>query len=1541
MKQKSYAKRSLAILLVMMLLLTSIPALGAEYPETAEPAESATQALPTNLREPTVTGHILDFATWDPGNVTDTLTTQATGPFASITPPEAWGAATATIQQDPAGFYYLRGASNEAASRELTFHFPAPETERVLVAFRVQMDAPIGAQTNWDMINIGGGTASDHTLTTQTNFTMRTYGNGVPGNARVLAHLPGTPTMQIAPIANTGTVMHVRDTDPRNGNPVGTIWQDVVIDFRMDGDRNVQSGVLSVSTEEALAGGDWLGNQYALYINGQRSFSPVAAQRPLEFYLWPNFGFRGTNNDREGMNFFQILTGNHADSAINIADVMIIGADDLEVEGAALWSIRQPDPVTTNNAAQLPDRLWTVVDGVEVEANVTWDLAPLHAAASGATVTLTGALQFPTAQFPDGVSNIRGLTPELIVTNTAAQARNTTAIDLPFFANPADIPLNLRPEQFERVATTIVAPQADGSLYYQSWDTHDSRARGAAVEADGRYVLEGNIMPDFSHVGFREGNEDIPFLTPDNSFFVTLSPNSNASELNCDTDRIHAAIAQVAAQPINPEHGFRGVVEFEAGTFWVTGARGIELNRSGVVLRGSGQGPDGTVIAYHHRPGHGPPPVHNWRNLAVAITIGNPADESFGPFNEGYFGPTNFAGSGTPYDVLRFGFNSSVVDGWYPTGSWELEVENAAGFEVGQWVSVRRVPTRSWMHSMNSTTTGRWGWPGMSPLAGAYPLPDNRPGNGPHTDVLPGGALHDRGELHYPHNYERRITAIDGNVITLNMPLVHGFNIPQDDTVSVYVIDETNRVTNVGVENLRIVSVREEGESVNTTQPTQRGGIGGSMSDNRGRTAIRVIGARDGFIRDTTSLYFPFAHTNLYHNTSHISVLNNSYLSPAVFQYSARLYGVTVDNGHNNLIDGTYSQAARYEVVTGAAVAGPNVFLDTIGEATKIGPENHHRFATGTLFDNVQMMMPSGTHVYTSNNTNGNVSLNEFAGVNPRIVVQNRGANGSGHGWTGATSVIWNSLAHTMQISRPPTGQNFLVGAFGRYDAAFNVANQGDAAGAGANALQTGVVGDLRQMYGEAHRELVVDTPAATYPNSLYRAQWAYRHTGDYRNALPSRPMFHRPAPDTYVSGSTFQINGIHDREAQYVLVFINGEFYDYATLGDTANRYLFTLDVTLPNGFHQLAVSQVIDGRSSHLTAQRTVHVGGVNALTNAPTPTDFVFTAQNAATQNMASQVNIRFHGNGGTPVLQEMTIEIGSDFADVLEEIDEPTRQNHAFLGWFTSPATTGGVEFDDSSVVPAHTLNLYARWSAVGGGGVIVTPPADDDDEEYEEHSAYMFGNRRGEFRPSDSLTRAEAAAILVRTQVRDFAETMNFLPPAFVTGFSEFRDVNPGDWFYFYVAWAYDADLIQGFGGAFRPNDPVTREELAAMIARTGDLRPVATPGFNDAAQISSWAMVYVNTVYRDGLMVGDTQGNFNPRANIIRAETATAMNRLLGRIDSRAAWDAAEIENLTAIHVFPDVGAGRWYYPAIVAATNDHNLTRDDNGRIDWMEILG
>ena len=275
---------------------------------------------------------------------------------------------------------------------------------------------------------------------------------------------------------------------------------------------------------------------------------------------------------------------------------------------------------------------------------------------------------------------------------------------------------------------------------------------------------------------------------------------------------------------------------------------------------------------------------------------------------------------------------------------------------------------------------------------------------------------------------------------------------------------------------------------------------------------------------------------------------------------------------------------------------------------------------------------------------------------------------------------------------------------------------------------------------------------------------------------------------------------------------------------------------------------------------------------------------------------------------------------------------------------------GTETRSFSVTPrrglavgTHTATVSV-WNAVDGimetftVSITVTEPPPVEPERIA-HVAYMFGNPQGYFEPTNSITRAQVAAILARTMIPDFeARTL----PEGRDSFDVFDDVASNNWFYYYVAWAYDAGLVTGDGrGRFLPNQPITREQLAAMLARTIEYAEEAGAMlFPDAGAIGGWAVNYVYTVYSEGWMVGDTAGNFRPAADIMRAEVATAVNRILGRVDSRSTLEAVpEVEGLDNAQAFPDVAEHNWFFAPVLAAANDHDLTKDAEGNINWKYI--
>jgi hypothetical protein len=157
-----------------------------------------------------------------------------------------------------------------------------------------------------------------------------------------------------------------------------------------------------------------------------------------------------------------------------------------------------------------------------------------------------------------------------------------------------------------------------------------------------------------------------------------------------------------------------------------------------------------------------------------------------------------------------------------------------------------------------------------------------------------------------------------------------------------------------------------------------------------------------------------------------------------------------------------------------------------------------------------------------------------------------------------------------------------------------------------------------------------------------------------------------------------------------------------------------------------------------------------------------------------------------------------------------------------------------------------------------------------------------GTGNGNFSPDRDITRAEFAAIIVRG-----------LGLGLGNGGSKFSDIKPTDWFSSAVQAAYEYGLINGFeDGTFRPNEKITREQAMQIIANAikltklneqlEDLSPEPIlQAFNDAGEISSWAMYSVAKSVKAGIVTGRSDNELAPKDFITRAEVATIMELLL------------------------------------------------------------
>jgi len=158
---------------------------------------------------------------------------------------------------------------------------------------------------------------------------------------------------------------------------------------------------------------------------------------------------------------------------------------------------------------------------------------------------------------------------------------------------------------------------------------------------------------------------------------------------------------------------------------------------------------------------------------------------------------------------------------------------------------------------------------------------------------------------------------------------------------------------------------------------------------------------------------------------------------------------------------------------------------------------------------------------------------------------------------------------------------------------------------------------------------------------------------------------------------------------------------------------------------------------------------------------------------------------------------------------------------------------------------------------------------------------ISGYPDGSFKPGNTITRAEFISIL------DKALKLAAYNPAA----PDFSDVGQGDWCYGSVEDAVYAGIVKGYGGAFKPDDPVTREEMAVILVKALDEQGQAGSSMNsgtaftDNASISAWAKGFVAVAVQDGLIKGYPGDNtFRPKSAATRAEAcAMIMNFMNAR----------------------------------------------------------
>jgi hypothetical protein len=331
--------------------------------------------------------------------------------------------------------------------------------------------------------------------------------------------------------------------------------------------------------------------------------------------------------------------------------------------------------------------------------------------------------------------------------------------------------------------------------------------------------------------------------------------------------------------------------------------------------------------------------------------------------------------SGTGAIAPADGVMHNVTDAYVPVGASTVHVDSAAGLAAGDRVIVQRPQTLPWIHEI---------WMDRIP-----PRPDGKP------------------ITQWPANsgleFERVVTGVQGNAITLDVPLTNALE-QQFAQSTVWKYTFTGRISQVGVENLSSDGIAMSSDpNIKTTFFNS--------------TFVNMDNVENGWVRDVVVTRYcqpyqvgkgGYQITILDTQSLHMEQAMPQDVADQPFTYGISGQLVLVQNA---MVTGSDVHAWT----TQSRVPGPNVFshfqeVNTGKDKFDSGP--HQRWATGVLAEDVSMQSTAGA---------------DWAATE----LEDRQWFGSGQGWAGANSVLWNVTSTTWRVEDPQTAHNWAIGVSG------------------------------------------------------------------------------------------------------------------------------------------------------------------------------------------------------------------------------------------------------------------------------------------------------------------------------------------------------------------------------------------------------------------------------------------------------------------------------------------------------------------------------
>lgn len=237
-----------------------------------------------------------------------------------------------------------------------------------------------------------------------------------------------------------------------------------------------------------------------------------------------------------------------------------------------------------------------------------------------------------------------------------------------------------------------------------------------------------------------------------------------------------------------------------------------------------------------------------------------------------------------------------------------------------------------------------------------------------------------------------------------------------------------------------------------------------------------------------------------------------------------------------------------------------------------------------------------------------------------------------------------------------------------------------------------------------------------------------------------------------------------------------------------------------------------------------------------------------------------------------------------------------------GTITGTPTAAGTY---SVVVTVHD---NAGKSTTANFTLTVTPAAQGG-----EHKKYVVGYPDGNFKPNRGVSRAEIATMLYRVLQLPEPDKIN----------PRYSDITNTYWGAKAIEAVTKKEIMTGYpDGTFCPDQPITREEMACVVAKVKHLQLNGEGTFTDTQ--ASWAKGAIGAVKSVGIIKGYPDGTFKPKANITRAEAVTMINRMMNR---------GPLSGISP--TWQDVELSYWAYGDIEEASTDHTYMIE-NGIEKW-----